>query len=213
MNILDIPLQELYTAIRSDRSLTDKEIRTADRILFQNTASMLPHIDTVMVLGNPTCLEDRAPKAVEIMQSTGAGYLLVTGGVLLPDSTLTEALAMQDFCMAAGIPEEKILVENRSDATNENITMSAPLIAALELPAPQIAVVSSAYHLRRVQMNVAKHRSRYPENAQFCFVPSIHPSCDPANWFLHEAGRKTVGIELRVIDLYLSRYNYAPFDI
>ena len=213
LNIRDVNLRKLADKLVGSGPLSADDIALVNRILFSDNGGNLSAGDVVMVLGNPTCLEDRIVKAVEIMQKSMANYILLSGGVFLPQSIQTEALGMYDFCIHSGIPKEKILIENESTTTRENIILSAPIIEKLNLVHPKIIVVSSASHMRRVKMNIEKFKMLFPENATFTFVPSIHSSCNPSDWFLYEEARKTVSTELQLIECYISEYHYSSFEI
>ena len=54
--------------------------------------------------------------------------MLVPSGGKGSDETIAEADAIGDYLRARGVPEERILTENRSDSTYENIRNSMELI-------------------------------------------------------------------------------------
>lgn len=212
MNIKDINLDELAKKLLIGSPISDDYIELINRILFKPSDKFLD-CDIVMVLGNPTCLEDRIVKAIEIMQKNSAKYILLSGGVFLPQSIQTEALGMYNFCINCGIPKEKIIIENESTTTRENIILSAPLVSALNFSNPHIVTVSSATHIRRVSMNFEKFKRLFPENSTFSFCQSIHSSCDPSSWFLYDEAKKLVATELLLIKRYIYEYNYSSFDV
>ena len=212
MNVKNINLDELADNLLIGSPIPDDHIELINRILFKPNDKYLD-CDIVMVLGNPTCLEDRIVKAIEIMQKYSAKYILLSGGVFLPQSIQTEALGMYNFCINCGIPKEKIIIENESTTTRENIILSAPLVSALNFSNPHIVTVSSATHIRRVSMNFEKFKRLFPKNSTFSFCQSIHSSCDPSCWFLYDKAKKIVATELRLIKRYIYEYNYSSFDV
>ncbi len=213
MNIRDVDLNALADRIYSEGVLSDNDVSLANRILFDNGSEDRPCGDIVLVLGNPTCVDDRIIRGVEIARDCKAKYIVLSGGVLLPGSDKTEAIAMRDFCLSIGLPQQQIIVENKSTTTYENIIFSAPIVANLGIANPQIVVVSSSSHIRRVAMNCKKYSDIYPFGSKFRFAQSIHFSCDPNTWFMQVLARKTVATELRLIDEYIYKNGYSVFDI
>lgn len=115
--------------------------------------------------------------------------------------------------LAADIASMRELTEKEIRNTNQNFTLAAPLIMSRNLTNPHIVAVSSASHMRRIRMNIEKHKGLFPENATFSFVASIHPSCNPFTWFLHEEARKTAASELTLIGRYIDKSHYPTFQI
>ena len=84
---------------------------------------------------------DRYPESVAI----------VSGG-MGPGETVTEAKAMHDWLLAHGIPEERILLEDKATSTRENLDFSFAIIRERgDKPDGNVAIVSSAYHLYRAK--------------------------------------------------------------
>lgn len=63
----EIRLQELADNLKSTQTLPGTDIRIVHKILFDNPVEGPLRADAVLVLGNPTCLENRVPKAVDVM--------------------------------------------------------------------------------------------------------------------------------------------------
>ena len=89
--------------------------------------------------------EARIARAVELYDAGAAPVLVVTGGSGGTDPTV--AAAMRDFAIEAGVPEEAILVEDRSHSTLQNAMFTADL-AELDKSEP-IIIVTHRYHLPR----------------------------------------------------------------
>ena len=71
--------------------------------------------------------------------------------------TVTEAQAMHDWLIAAGIPEERILLEPEATSTLENLSKSFAIIRARgDEPDGNVAIVSSAYHLYRAKLMASR---------------------------------------------------------
>lgn len=89
--------------------------------------------------------EARIARAVELFQAGAAPVLVVTGGSGEADASVAEA--MRDFAIAAGVPEDAIVVEDRSHSTLQNALFTADL-EALD-PSEPIIIVTHRYHLPR----------------------------------------------------------------
>lgn len=89
--------------------------------------------------------EARIARAVELYEAGAAPILVVTGGTVGTDTPV--AAAMRDFAIAAGVPEDAILVEDRSHSTLQNALFVAD-IESLDKSKP-IIIVTHRYHLPR----------------------------------------------------------------
>ena len=217
MNIREIHLDNLLETmayhIENRRVLDDQTIELVDRILFGYENRKAPKGDIIFVFGNPTCLDDRIVKAVELLKAEKASRILLSGGVLLPGSDLTEALAMKKYCLENGILDDRILLENKSTTTYENVLFSAPLINSLGKKDIRIIAVSSATHMRRVLMNFHKFGSLYPSDMTVVPCHSIHPTCSPKTWYQSESSMRIVLKELSILKEYLYVDLYPDFEI
>ena len=90
--------------------------------------------------------EARINRAVELYEAGAAPVLVVTGGTG-SDSSPPVAEAMRDIAIAAGVPEDAIVVENGSHSTLQNAMFTADL-ADLDKAEPVI-IVTHRYHLPR----------------------------------------------------------------
>lgn len=74
-------------------------------------------------------------------------YLLCTGGPTAQSNGISEAAAMGAWLMENGIPEERILLEERSLTTTENAQYCCELLRNNYPEVTSIALVSSDYHI------------------------------------------------------------------
>ncbi len=120
-----------------------------------------PPCDWVVVLG-AGLHGDRPSETLRLRLETAAGYLrenpdtraVVTGG-RGPGETITEAEAMAAFLVSAGVDPGRILLEDRATSTAENLRHSRAVLeaaGALAEAPPSLAVVTSGFHLFRVQL-------------------------------------------------------------
>lgn len=102
--------------------------------------------------GPSILLQDRLDKALEYLETEPDMTVVVSGGQG-PDEHLSEARAMADYLMAQGIGEERILLEDQSHNTVQNLTLTRQLLDELGYDLEQdIVVVSNGFHLTRVRM-------------------------------------------------------------
>ena len=103
--------------------------------------------------GTPTpLLRGRLDLAKEFYEKqlaeTGRQALFVVSGGQGPDEIRPEAHAMRDYLAASGIDPERILVEDRSTDTLENMRYSAAIIRE-RIPEPRAAYFTTNYHVFR----------------------------------------------------------------
>lgn len=93
-------------------------------------------------------LADRLDKAVEVYQKDPTPPILIPSGGQGADEKISEAEAMAAYLREKGIPEEKIILENQSSTTMENLIYSKAIIDARKGP-KYTALVTSNYHVYR----------------------------------------------------------------
>lgn len=88
----------------------------------------------------------RAMAAVRLYKEDWASQIIFSGAALDPDSE-SNAAAMRDIAINAGVSPEAITIEEESDNTRQNADRTASLIHALEYES--MILVTSPYHQRR----------------------------------------------------------------
>ncbi|WP_165763886.1 YdcF family protein [Halalkalibacter urbisdiaboli] len=89
-------------------------------------------------------LQNRVHAALEYLQNNPGAKVIVSGGQG-PGESITEAEAMKRFFIEQGIEGERIIKEDQSTSTFENLKLSQPM---LEEDAT-IVIVSNDFHLYR----------------------------------------------------------------
>ena len=149
---------------------------------------------TVIVLG---CRVEGDTPSVALMHrvETAAGYLVANPSVQVivsggqgADEWISEAEAMRRVLVDRGVSEDRILVEDRSTSTLENLEFSKELLAENGL-STSVVVVSEGYHMYRA-LSVAE---RVGLDAQGLAAPSA-PWILPTSWV-----REWFGISLDIV--------------
>ncbi len=93
-------------------------------------------------------LADRIDKAIEVYRKDPTPPILIPSGGRGSDENISEAEAMEQYLLAHGIPREKIIKEDRSKTTRENLIYSKEIIEENGGPG-YTALVTSNYHVYR----------------------------------------------------------------
>ncbi len=96
----------------------------------------------------PKLLSDRLDKAIEVYLKDPTPPYLVPSGGQGPDETISEAEAMKRYLIGKGVPEDRIIKEDQSRTTRENVANSKRIIEARE-GRHYTALVTSNYHVYR----------------------------------------------------------------
>lgn len=97
-------------------------------------------------------LKNRLDAALEYLQNNPDCTAIVSGGQG-PGENVSEARAMYDYLTARGVSPERVLMEDRSTSTEENLSFSREILLSIgaDPENTRLAVVSSEYHLYRAQ--------------------------------------------------------------
>ncbi len=124
-------------------------------------AALAPRADVIVLLGGMTRgvvpgadlpdlsgSVDRLFHAAALYRAGKAPVLLLTGGNA--PGYEAEALSMKHMLLAMGIPDEVLLLEDRSRNTRQNARYSAAVLRDRQVRS--ILLVTSAYHMRRAKL-------------------------------------------------------------
>lgn len=92
-------------------------------------------------------LQARLDRAIILNQNYPVKYFVVSGGQGKGESK-SEASVMKEYLTNRGIDSRKILIEDRSNSTKENIENYAKILQQINIH--QVTIVSNKYHLYRV---------------------------------------------------------------
>ena len=157
--------------------------------------------DAAFILG--TRYPDPAYLAVEYFRQGLIPYVIATGGANRQTGQV-ESHRHREIMLEAGVPPDRILVEDASTTTIENARLSLPLIAAIcptERP-PALLVIAKWFHSRRAQMTLKRH---LPRGTRYHLVAYELPGLTRETWHTTPQGRETVLSNWRKIPQYLAQ--------
>lgn len=167
--------------------------------------TMPAYVDVVVVFGTKDL--EPAVLAGQLVKRGQAGYVALTGGKNRALST-NEADAHLAVLLKLGVPSSKIILENKSTNTLENVLYILPKLKAT-IPAGTVAsivVATKWYHCRRAMMTLKRH---FPGKARYFALGYEPPGVSRKNWWETEEGIRRVEKELRNIPRYLEKGDIA----
>lgn len=121
-----------------------------------------PQADYLIVLGagvngsTPSLsMVNRLTAAKAYLEKYPASIAILSGGQG-PGENMTEAQAMYDWLTGQGIDGDRLILEERSSSTEENLSFSFEIIDSLGNSTASAAVCSSEYHLCRAKFLAAQ---------------------------------------------------------
>ena len=131
-----------------------------------------PGMDYIIVLGAQVkgtrvsnTLKKRLDTAVSYLKENPATVAIVSGGQGVGED-ISEAEAMKSYLLQYGIEEKRIIKEEKSTNTNENIRFSKELMRTADAP---VAIVTNGFHVFRA-VGIAKKQGL--SSAQGLSAPS-----------------------------------------
>ncbi|MEC0094192.1 YdcF family protein [Paenibacillus macquariensis] len=164
--------------------------------------------DCIMVFGNGNL--DRATKAIQLYKEGRAPIILFSGGDKWGERNEIEAIAMKEFALEQGIPEEAIVVEILSNHTKENVLASILVLdRALGIhKIKRIIAVSNSGHLRRCQLTL---KTYMPNWIDFIMVGAEAEL--PENWWNIRPIKERADKEVRSLIQYINEGQLEDTEI
>lgn len=129
--------------------------------VYGNFDSAARDLDAIIVLGaavhgeTPSlALSRRLDRAAELHREIPSALIVVSGGNGLQED-ISEAEAMRRYLIEKGIPNDKIIIEDRSFNTAENFRYSGELLDSRLSPGYRAAYITNDFHIYRAGL-VAK---------------------------------------------------------
>ncbi len=173
------------------------------QLLFENIKDDGRHGDCIFVFGSLTAAKYRIPESVKLYQRKRAAKVLLSGGTIVKDQNISEALMMKERAIELGVAPKDILLEQLSLNTIENV-LASMLILNREFKLHQIKrilVVSTYYHLRRCSLAL---KTYMPKWIEYSLCPAIDPLTHPDRWFMNEIGIRKVSTEAQTLIGYVN---------
>lgn len=141
-------------------------------IIYHAKREVDPNMDYLIVLGaqvRGTTITNslyQRLKVANLYLNDNPKTLVIVSGGQGPGEDITEAMAMKNYLLENGIEEERILLEDQSTNTSENILYSKRLIAKSNA---KVAVVTNGFHVFR---SISIARKQGLESVQALSAPS-----------------------------------------
>ena len=188
------------------QNITDDIIK---KVLFSTIKSEFLEADCLIIFGChlKPLLNERLECAIKILKSKKIDTILLTGGIGV-NGNFNEAEYMKKALLNFGIAENKILVDDRSTTTEENIVNSIQILRDTNLiNNKKIVLVSNQAHLRRIGMELKKQLNgdkfdiiyEYPENSIISF-DNVKNDNDLRNLATNEVKKIIRFIEQGIVD-------------
>jgi uncharacterized SAM-binding protein YcdF (DUF218 family) len=165
---------------------------TSYRIWEQGGRDEARDADAIVVLGaaqyngTPSPLfEARLDHAVKLYKDGIAPFFIVTGGKGRPRDTTTEAEAARDYAVAKGVPASKILVEDQSRTTLEQIRTVGQMLRDRGLRSA--IIVSDRTHMLR-SLRIARDQGIEAYGSPTTTSPAASNVRDQVEATVHEVG-------------------------
>lgn len=188
------------------QNITDDIIK---KVLFSTIKSKFLEADCLIIFGChlKPLLDERLDCAIKILKSKKIDTILLTGGIGV-NGNFNESEYMKKALLNFGIAENKILVDDKSTTTEENIVNSIQILRDNNLiNNKKIVLVSNQAHLRRIGMELKKQLGgdkfdiiyEYPENSIISF-DNVKNDNDLRNLATNEVKKIIRFIEQGILD-------------
>ena len=150
------------------------------KILFGNAIDDKRQGDCIFTFGGRGI--ERVQKAVELFNLKRAKYILFSGGSGSGKYTYPLSWTMRDNALKLNVPEDKILVEDRSNHSKDGAIAS---LIVLENrfgihTVKNILVISIPWNYRRAMLTL---KTYYPKWIEYTWCPANYKQHQPDNWW------------------------------
>lgn len=181
------------TGVRRARALkaprvAATEVRRLTRYLDLDTGVGPDRVDLALVFGSESA--QPALIAADVLRAGQADWVLLTGGRSRTKGH-DEARRALEAIRADGVSTERILVEDQSTTTLENVVLSLPLVEE-HLPLDRlrrVLVIAKWHHSRRAVSLLRRHLPPEVGYSVMAYEPATAPR---GSWHLSARGRRTV---------------------
>ncbi|XP_035679744.1 uncharacterized protein SCO4629-like [Branchiostoma floridae] len=193
--------------------MEDKHVKLGETIWnYMSMGHELEKSDVILAFGS----HDRrvAEYAAELWHQRWAPWLVFSGGL----GNLTEGVwdrpeadIFHDIAVAAGVPSDRILVENKASNSGQNVLLSYKLLQEHNIPTRSIILVQKPYMERRAYATFMK---QWPGNIEETSLYVTSPRISFQDYANDEVGQMKNTVEIMLSDLYRVRtYPEKGFQI
>ena len=131
-------------------------------LILISSASPAPNADAVIVLGSgirgtgpSLTLKYRLDAAYDYIADSPDSLVIVSGGQG-PDEVVSEASVMKEYLVRRGVDPERIVLEDRSESTQENFLFSKEIVDERLGDGARVVFVTTRFHVFRAERVAAK---------------------------------------------------------
>jgi uncharacterized SAM-binding protein YcdF (DUF218 family) len=135
--------------------------------------------------GVPWKARARVNRAAHLFHHGYVRSLIVSGGVFIPGTSMTEAAWFRDALVRCGVPDERILVEDQATNTAENATYALPIIHVQLFQS--VVLIMSDYEGLRAHLTAKRAWNGQGLTIYDCHAPSTG-HWNPWSWWLSREG-------------------------
>jgi len=110
-------------------------------------------VDAIVAISGGTT-SARSDEAIKLFKN-GWGGVLIFSGAAVDKTGPSNALAMKQMAISAGVPEDKIYIDEYAGSTKQNAQNVEAIL--LKINAKKIILVTSGYHQRRASLEFNKY--------------------------------------------------------
>ncbi len=172
------------------------------------------HIQTPL----PTCADlafvfgtrfpDPIERVIALFHHQVVGTIVLTGGTNR-HTGINEAQTHLQMLLEHGIPQQRIVVEDESTNTYENVVFALPRIGAVLPVFETVLAVAKWYHARRALMTL---KANFPAGIRYHVLSYAPEGITPDNWFLSEQGQQRILKNWQSIPRYLAAGHIAEIE-
>lgn len=160
-----------------------------------NCPKDISEIDVCIILGSNNCIY-KVKKAIDVF-SNNRKIIFVASGGNISQSNVVEAIWMKEVLLRNNISRERILVDDKSKNTKENIVNSMKNIEKHfdDSSNANIAIIVAGFHRRRVKFYATTEIKN-----ELYLINAYGDYTKPDNWYKSEIGRKIIYDELKKVE-------------
>ncbi len=175
----------------------EENLPLINSMLFDREFDLDVPMDMILVLGSSNC-GYKVEAAYEIATKNPAAHIIVSGGNIHKSGD-TEAEFMYKQLVEMGIDKSRVLIEDRSKYTTQNLELSQVTLHKLRLNdntiGNKVGIVTAGFHLPRVKKIIEREAGLLDYEIYYfaCFGENTRPD----NWYQSAIGRNAVLGEFR----------------